>query len=97
MNRQSSPSATASPEGQRQEQLDSFVSFSNPYLTLILAFALLSLVLQLISVISLLSADVPNTDSPANIDAAKQVREDLAGYKKKVRRLVRQSAEEAFD
>ncbi|KIS69912.1 putative ubiquitin-conjugating enzyme E2 [Mycosarcoma maydis] len=51
----------------------------------------------LISVISLLSADVPNTDSPANIDAAKQVREDLAGYKKKVRRLVRQSAEEAFD
>lgn len=53
--------------------------------------------LQLISVISLLSADVPNTDSPANIDAAKQVREDIAGYKKKVRRLVRQSAEEAFD
>ncbi|GAK65068.1 ubiquitin-conjugating enzyme [Moesziomyces antarcticus] len=51
----------------------------------------------LISVISLLSADVPNTDSPANIDAAKQVREDLTGYKKKVRRLVRQSAEEAFD
>lgn len=53
--------------------------------------------MQLISVISLLSADVPNTDSPANIDAAKQVREDIAAYKKKVRRLVRQSAEEAFD
>ncbi|WFD41997.1 E2 ubiquitin-conjugating enzyme [Malassezia psittaci] len=51
----------------------------------------------LISVISLLSSDTPNTDSPANIDAAKQVREDLPGYRKKVRRLVRQSAEEAFD
>ena len=47
--------------------------------------------------ISLLSSDTPNTDAPANIDAAKQVREDLAGYRKKVRRLVRQSAEEAFD
>ncbi|KAI3625637.1 hypothetical protein CBS9595_000998 [Malassezia furfur] len=53
--------------------------------------------LPLVSVISLLSSDTPNTDSPANIDAAKQVREDLAGYRKKVRRLVRQSAEEAFD
>ncbi|GAC74708.1 hypothetical protein PANT_12d00101 [Moesziomyces antarcticus T-34] len=42
---------------------------------------------SLISVISLLSADVPNTDSPANIDAAKQVREDLTGYKKKVRSI----------
>ncbi|PWN26242.1 putative ubiquitin-conjugating enzyme E2 [Jaminaea rosea] len=51
----------------------------------------------LVSVISLLSADVPNLDSPANVDAAKQVREDFAGYKKKVRRLVRQSAEEAYD
>ncbi|WFC94235.1 E2 ubiquitin-conjugating enzyme [Malassezia brasiliensis] len=51
----------------------------------------------LVSVISLLSSDTPNTDSPANIDAAKQVREDLAGYRKKVRRLVRQSAEEAFE
>lgn len=52
---------------------------------------------QLVSVISLLSADVPNLDSPANVDAAKQVREDFPAYKKKVRRLVRQSAEEAFD
>ena len=49
------------------------------------------------SVISLLSTDPPNTDSPANIDAAKQVREDLVGYRRKVRRLVRQSSEEAFD
>ena len=51
----------------------------------------------LVSVISLLSTDPPNTDSPANIDAAKQVREDLVGYRRKVRRLVRQSSEEAFD
>ncbi|KAJ3843313.1 ubiquitin-conjugating enzyme [Lentinula raphanica] len=51
----------------------------------------------LISVISLLSSDSPNLDSPANVDAAKEVRTDLEGYKKKVRRLVRRSAEEAFD
>jgi len=51
----------------------------------------------LVSVISLLSSDKPNLDSPANVDAAKQVREDFTGYKKKVRRLVRRSAEEAFD
>lgn len=31
---------------------------------------------QLISVISLLSADVPDLNSPANVDAAKEVRED---------------------
>jgi len=48
----------------------------------------------LISVISLLSSDTPNCDSPANVDAAKEVRNDFAGYKKKVRRLVRRSAEE---
>lgn len=51
----------------------------------------------LLSVISLLSSDCPNTDSPANIDAAKQVRDDLSGYKKKVRRLVRQATEEMYD
>ncbi|KIY69582.1 ubiquitin-conjugating enzyme [Cylindrobasidium torrendii FP15055 ss-10] len=51
----------------------------------------------LISVISMLSADVPNIDSPANVDAAKEVRDDPSGYKKKVRRLARRSAEEAFD
>ncbi|ESK89913.1 ubiquitin conjugating enzyme [Moniliophthora roreri MCA 2997] len=51
----------------------------------------------LISVISLLSSDTPNLESPANIDAAKEVRTDPEGYKKKVRRLVRRSAEEAFD
>ncbi|WFD29542.1 E2 ubiquitin-conjugating enzyme [Malassezia sp. CBS 17886] len=53
--------------------------------------------LPLLSVISLLSSNTPNTDSPANIDAAKQVREDIAGYRKKVRRLVRESTEECFD
>lgn len=31
------------------------------------------------SVISLLSSDTPNTDSPANVDAAKEVRENPAG------------------
>ncbi|KAL0579385.1 Ubiquitin-conjugating enzyme E2 15 [Marasmius crinis-equi] len=51
----------------------------------------------LVSVISLLSSDTPNLDSPANVDAAKEVRTDLQGYRKKVRRLVRRSAEEAFD
>lgn len=35
--------------------------------------------LQLISVISLLSSETPNTDSPANVDAAKEVRTDLVG------------------
>ena len=34
---------------------------------------------QLLSVISLLSSDTPNLDSPANVDAAKEVRSDLAG------------------
>jgi len=51
----------------------------------------------IVSIISLLSADTPSTESPANVDAAKEVREDLAGYCKKVRRLARRSAEEAFD
>ncbi|GFZ48941.1 E2 ubiquitin-conjugating enzyme [Saitozyma sp. JCM 24511] len=51
----------------------------------------------LISVISLLSADVPDLNSPANVDAAKEVREDFAGYKKKVKRLARRSAEEAYE
>ncbi|KAH9052010.1 ubiquitin-conjugating enzyme [Lactarius deliciosus] len=51
----------------------------------------------LMSVISLLSSEKPNLDSPANVDAAKEVRTDFPAYKKKVRRLVRRSAEEAFD
>lgn len=51
----------------------------------------------LISVISLLSADVPDLNSPANVDAAKEVREDYPAYKKRVKRLARRSAEEAYD
>jgi ubiquitin-conjugating enzyme E2 G1 len=51
----------------------------------------------LLSVISLLSSENPNLDSPANVDAAKEIRADLPAYKKKVRRLVRRSAEEAFE
>jgi len=51
----------------------------------------------LLSVISLLSSEKPNLDSPANVDAAKEVRTDFPAYKKKVRRLVRRSAEEAFE
>lgn len=46
----------------------------------------------LISVISLF-AD-PNDESPANIDAAKQWREDREGFKKAVRRIVARSMEE---
>jgi len=48
----------------------------------------------LMSVISLLSSDRPDTSSPANVDAAIEIRTNLEGYKKKVRRLVRRSAEE---
>jgi len=51
----------------------------------------------LVSVISLLSADPPSLDSPANVDAARQVRTDLGGYRKKVRRLARESAEETYE
>jgi len=50
----------------------------------------------LVSVISLLSAYPPPTDSPANVDAAKEVRENLTAYRKKVLRLVRRSAEDAY-
>lgn len=36
------------------------------------------IVIKLLSVISLLSQEVPDLSSPANVDAAKEVREDLA-------------------
>lgn len=50
----------------------------------------------MISVISML-AD-PNSDSPANVDAAKEWREDPNGeFKRKVARCVRKSQEMAFD
>lgn len=45
----------------------------------------------LISVISMLSS--PNDESPANVEAAKQWREDPAGFKKRVRKCVRDSLE----
>ena len=45
----------------------------------------------MISIISMLSS--PNDESPANIDAAKQWRDDREGFKKKVSRLVRKSQE----
>lgn len=35
----------------------------------------------------------PNTDSPANIDAAKQLREDTEGYRKRCAKVVRTSIE----
>ncbi|KRX34917.1 Ubiquitin-conjugating enzyme E2 G1, partial [Trichinella nativa] len=49
----------------------------------------------LISVISLL-AD-PNDQSPANVDAAKQWREDYTEFKKRVAKCVRKSQEAATD
>lgn len=45
----------------------------------------------MISIISMLSS--PNDESPANIDAAKDFREDYQSFKKKVRRNVRKSQE----
>ncbi|EWC46085.1 ubiquitin-conjugating enzyme E2 15 [Drechslerella stenobrocha 248] len=45
----------------------------------------------LLSVISMLSS--PNDESPANIDAAKQWREDPAGFKKRARKCVRDTLE----
>jgi ubiquitin-conjugating enzyme E2 G1 len=45
----------------------------------------------LMSVMSMLSA--PNPDSPANIDAAKMFREDMAAFRRKVRRCVEKSLE----
>ena len=39
----------------------------------------------------------PNLESPANVDAAIQLKNDPAGYKKRVRQLVRKSIEAADD
>lgn len=49
----------------------------------------------LLSVISMLSS--PNDESPANIEAGKLWREDKKEFKKKVRRCVRDSQENAWD
>lgn len=46
----------------------------------------------MISIISMLSS--PNDMSPANVDAAKQWREDPAGFRSRVARCVRKSQEE---
>jgi len=43
----------------------------------------------MISIISMLSS--PNDESPANIDAAKEWREDRDGFKKHVKKIVRKS------
>ena len=45
----------------------------------------------MISIISMLSS--PNDESPANVDAAKQWRDDRDGFKKRVSRVVRKSQE----
>ncbi|KAI9259907.1 ubiquitin-conjugating enzyme/RWD-like protein [Sporodiniella umbellata] len=45
----------------------------------------------LLSVISMLSS--PNVESPANIEAAKEYRDDYRQFKKRVQKLVRQSAD----
>ncbi|CAG8509166.1 16900_t:CDS:2 [Funneliformis caledonium] len=45
----------------------------------------------LLSVISMLST--PNDESPANIEAAKEWREDYPTFKKKIQRIVRRSAD----
>jgi len=45
----------------------------------------------LLSVISMLST--PNDESPANIESAKEWREDYPAFKKKVQRIVRRSAD----
>ena len=49
----------------------------------------------LISVLSMLTDGKPNIDSPANVDAAKMYKENEKEYKRKVRRLARQSQEQA--
>ena len=46
----------------------------------------------MVSIISMLSS--PNDESPANVDAAKEWREDRDGFKKRVGRCVRRSQED---
>lgn len=47
----------------------------------------------LLSVISMLAE--PNCDSPANVDAGKEFRDDPTAFKKRVARCVRKSQDEA--
>lgn len=46
----------------------------------------------MLSVISMLSG--PNTDSPANLEAAKELREQPEIFRKKVQRIVRLSQDD---
>ncbi len=52
-------------------------SYCGDYCSSFVPFRSISDVGQLVSVISLLSSDTPNTESPANVDAAKEVRTDI--------------------
>jgi ubiquitin-conjugating enzyme E2 G1 len=61
---------------------------------LLLLLLLLQVESIVISIIAMLSS--PNDESPANVDAAKQWREDKDGFRKKVARIVRKS-QENFD
>lgn len=47
----------------------------------------------LVSVLSMLTDSEPNLDSPANIDAAKEYKENIKEYRRRVRRLARKSAD----
>lgn len=60
----------------------------------LLLLVLLQVESIVISIIAMLSS--PNDESPANVDAAKQWREDRDGFRKKVARIVRKS-QENFD
>ena len=54
--------------------------FFSPLCCTQLVINIFSLTIKLVSVISLLSAYPPPTNSPANINAAKEVRENLPGF-----------------
>ncbi len=54
-------------------------------------FVMLQVETIMVSIISMLSS--PNDESPANIDAAKEWREDKEGFRKHVGRCVRKSQE----
>lgn len=55
------------------------------------SFCCLQVETIMLSIISMLSS--PNDESPANIDAAKEWREDREGFRKRVARVVRKSQE----
>lgn len=61
------------------------------YLSILLKALVNYILMLVISVISMFSS--PNDQSPANIEAAKDFRENFAGFKKRIRGLVRKSLE----